>query len=329
MVLLSEKNLIPPVLMFYRFWLELNCAFLSAVVLLWPKGPQGPITNPLCSLKMPWHQLEYLTGCYSVLHKNTHFSSTSLESDSSSRCGYWVCVSRWWRAEMAEGSELSSLPAHLAPCMGILAHITLRNASSNIFPAGLQHSTYILYTHTLLSKEKRCMPDVYQNCMLLSICPFSWLYVYANVHVCLCVRTCFTAVKDTLIRCTLRSTLINSIIKTQAALLLGLRNRQTVRHTLPLICTRRHTHTLINICIYIRKHIWMHKHKKNNSMHASTVHTEAHRYNYAYWCTQANTNAHHPNTHTQAFLIKAPSIIMRKLHVLLFCMSTKGHVLCM
>lgn len=37
---------------------------------------------------------------------------------------------------MAEGSELSSLPAHLATCTGMLVRITPRNASSNIFPAG-------------------------------------------------------------------------------------------------------------------------------------------------------------------------------------------------
>lgn len=173
MVLLSDKNLIPPVLMFYRFWLELNCAFLSAVIFLWPKGPQGPITNPLCSFKMPWYQLEYLTGCYSVPPKNIHFSSTSLESDSSSRREHWVCVNRW-RVEMAEGTELSSLPARLSPCTGMLVHITLRNASSNIFPAGLHFSTQSTqhihtarmhhlspYTHTLLSNGKRYLPDVY------------------------------------------------------------------------------------------------------------------------------------------------------------------------
>lgn len=39
---------------------ECRCVFL------WPTGLQGPITNPLCSFKMPWHQLEYLTGCYST-----------------------------------------------------------------------------------------------------------------------------------------------------------------------------------------------------------------------------------------------------------------------
>lgn len=185
--------------MLYCFWLELNCAFLSAVVFLWPKGPQGPITNPLCSFKMPRHQLEYLTGCYSVPHKkNIHFSSTRLESDSSSRCEYWVRVNRWWRAEMAEGSELSSLPARLSPCTGMLAHITLRNASSNIFPAGRHSSTQSIqhihtHTHTHTSPKKR---DVCQMCTISICCCPSALFlvcmcmqigVFVCVYVCACV----------------------------------------------------------------------------------------------------------------------------------------------
>lgn len=68
---------------------------------------------------------------------------------------------------MAEGSELSSLPARLSACTAMLAHFTLRNASSNVFPAGLHSSAQssaahthadVIYT-TLFFKEERCLPD--------------------------------------------------------------------------------------------------------------------------------------------------------------------------
>ncbi len=103
---------------------------------------------------------------------------------------------------MAEGSELSSLPARLSPCKGMLAHITLRNALSNIFPAGLHSSTQHIHTahiHTSSSHAHthkthfspvkeisvRCVPCLYA---LINL-PFSCLLVhlYANVSVCVCV----------------------------------------------------------------------------------------------------------------------------------------------
>ncbi len=65
----------------------------------------------------------------------------------------------------------------------------------------------------------------------------------------------------------------------------------------------------------------MHKRKKNNNMHnmctvytQRSTHTDSHTY-------KRTTILIH--TCKQAFLIKTPSIIMRKLHVLLFCMSIK------
>lgn len=183
-------------------WIVLCYVFLF--FFSWPEDPQGPITDLLCSFKGPRHQSRNLAGCYSALYKNTHFSLTRVWQQQ-----VWlVCANRWWRAEMARGSELSSLPARLSLCTWISACITLRNASSNIFPAGLCSSTRLdatdiystvrctslYYSHTFFlpaGMSIRCVPT------LLSICLFPfvvwWLY--------LCLHTRLSAVKCTLTWC--------------------------------------------------------------------------------------------------------------------------------
>lgn len=124
--------------MFHCFWPELNFAVLWAVYLLfsWPEDPQGPITNLLCSFKGSRDQLKNLTGCYSEPYKNVHISLTRVWQQ------VWlgVCANTWWKAKMAWGSELSSHPARCSSWTWVLAHITVRNASSYIFPAGLHFS---------------------------------------------------------------------------------------------------------------------------------------------------------------------------------------------
>lgn len=54
----------------------------------------------------------------------------------------------------------------------------------------------------------------------------------------------------------------------------------------------------------------MHNHKKNNKIHAHRL-----------------IQTHPPNTHLQTSFFNLDIIIMRKLHVLLFWISIKGHAL--
>lgn len=118
------------------FWVLMFFLSLFVYFFLWPQSPQGPITNQLCSLKMPRHQLEYLTGWISTLQQHTFQKNKSWIWQQ--QFGEWISVckqivgsrdDRLFRTVFTSSSSLSS-------CTGMLAHITLRNASSSIIPAG-------------------------------------------------------------------------------------------------------------------------------------------------------------------------------------------------
>ncbi len=102
--------------------------FWASVVFYDRRAHRDPLQTCCVVSKCPGISWNIWLDVTQFLTKNIHFCSTRLDSDSSGRCEYWVCVNRWWRAETAEGSELSSLPARLSPCKGMLAHITLRDA---------------------------------------------------------------------------------------------------------------------------------------------------------------------------------------------------------
>lgn len=166
----------------------------------------------------------------------TYISAIQVLQSDNSRCKYWVFVSRWWRAKMAEGSKLSCLSL----CMGMLAQVTLRDASSKFFPAG-PHS---YSAHTSSSSTKREMPadvsHIYSTYIPFSICLCPYLDIHACAYkcvrvmcvcVCMCVHLCmfvtFFALKDQLIRCTFWSTLINILVRTWASLPLKKKQIQT------------------------------------------------------------------------------------------------------
>lgn len=194
MGLKSDKNFSANVLLFLT---GIELCFAVFFFFPWPEDPQGPITDLLCSFKGPRYQSRNPAGCYSALYKNTHFSLTRVWQQQ-----VWlVCANRWWRAEMAWGSELSSLPACLSLCTWISACITLRNASSNIFPAGLCSSTWsdatdiystvrctqtsLYYSHTF-SSPQGCPSDVSLPC-----CPSAFFFcrlvtVFVFAHKALC-----------------------------------------------------------------------------------------------------------------------------------------------
>lgn len=60
---------------------------------------------------------------------------------------------------MAGGSELSCLSS----CTGMLAHITLRNASSNVSPAGPHSLTQQMQMHTPTHRTSTCKHTLLKN----------------------------------------------------------------------------------------------------------------------------------------------------------------------
>lgn len=87
---------------------------------------------------------------------------------------------------MAQGSELSSLPARLSSCTGMLAQITLRNASSSIFPAGPHFLTQSDTAHAVRSAHAQTRTfsskEMSARCAISICCCPSALVLFVRVY---------------------------------------------------------------------------------------------------------------------------------------------------